>query len=150
MKTVILLSLLVTTTSLCAQNLTLSTGIERTVAAAESQFTVGYQTKKQWSLGTFYQTTLNVPPFENTLEGDSRTWYGAYLNLPLAKTEKITFYAQVRAGLIDEQFVAIVPSLETRITITKWFAFGMGGGYRHGYPALSFKAHIKLFNQTSI
>lgn len=150
MKTAILFVLLLATISLCAQNLTLGTGIERTVAATESQFTVGYLTKKQWSVGTFYQATLNVPPFENTSEGNSRTWYGAYLNLPLAKSEKIIFYTQVRAGLINKQFVAIVPSLETKITITRWFALGVGSSYRHGYPAFSFKAHIKLFNQTSI
>ncbi len=131
-----------------AQTLVLSTGIEKTVADTESQLMMGYQSKKQWAIGTFYQNSLNK--FINENNRDQSFWYGAFTTLSIAKSDKISFYAMARIGLIDEQFIVVVPSLETKIKISKCFSVGVASSYRQGYPAFSIKTQISLFNQSSL
>lgn len=131
-----------------AQTLVLSTGIEKTVADTESQFMMGYQSKKQWAIGTFYQNSLNN--FTNENNREQSYWYGAFTTLSIAKSEKVSFYAMVRGGLMNEQFVVLVPSLETKIKISKWLAVGVASSYRQGYPAFSIKTQISLFNQSTL
>ncbi|GCC53274.1 hypothetical protein SanaruYs_35170 [Chryseotalea sanaruensis] len=147
MKTLIII-LLFSASIIQAQTLVLSTGVEKTVANTESQFMMGYQSKKQRSIGTFYQNNVNRFISENNPK--QSYWYGVFTALPIAKSEKISVYAMLRAGLMDEQFVVIVPSLETKIKVSKWLAVGVASSYRQGYPAFSFKTQFSLFNQSTL
>lgn len=147
MKT-LLIFLLLSAFATQAQTLVLSTGVEKTVADTESQFMMGYQSKKQWAIGTFYQNSLNK--FISESNRDQSYWYGAFTTLSIAKSEKISFHAMLRAGLLDEQFVVIVPSLETKIKVSKWFSVGVASSYRQGYPAFSIKTQFSLFNQSTL
>jgi hypothetical protein len=147
MKTLLIILLFASTVTQ-GQTLVLSTGVEKTVADTESQFMMGYQSKKQWAIGTFYQNSLNKFINENT--NKQSYWYGAFTTLSIAKSEKISFYAMLRAGLMSEQFVVVVPSLETKIKVSKWLAVGVASSYRQGYPAFSIKTQISLFNQTTL
>lgn len=143
-----LIILLVSATAIQAQTLVLSTGVEKTVANIESQFMMGYQSKKQWTIGTFYQNSLNT--LTNESNRSQSYWYGVFTTLSIAKSEKISFYALLRTGLRDEQFIVIVPSLETKIEVAKWFSVGVASSYRQGYPAFSIKTQFSLFNQSTL
>jgi hypothetical protein len=131
-----------------AQSFTVSAGLEKTVASTESQFMFGYQTKKQWVMGTFYQH--NFSQFTNEGLTDNYFWYGAFVGWPLAKSEKLSFYALLRSGLMERQFVVIVPSLETNIKVSKRLAVGVTSSFRKGYPAFSIKTQIHLFNRAAL
>lgn len=147
MKTLLII-LVFSTSVIKAQTLVLSTGIEKTVADTEAQFMMGYQSKKQWTIGSFYQNSLNQ--FNNESNREQSYWYGAFTTLSIAKSEKISFYAMVRAGLLNEQFAVIVPSLETKIKVSKWFSVGVASSYRQGHPAFSIKTQFSLFNQATL
>lgn len=151
MKASLSIFFLILTMDVYAQQLVISSGLERTVSGTESHFASGYQTKKQWSLGVFYQTKITTPPFERSRnEVGKDEWYGVYLNAPLAKSQRITLYAHIRVGLMNENFLMIAPSLETKVRLVKWAAVSVGSSYRQGYPAFSLKAHIHLFNLISL
>jgi hypothetical protein len=147
MKTLFII-LLFSASAIQAQTLVLSTGIEKSVADMESQFMMGYQSKKQRSIGTFYQNGINRFISENNHEQSN--WYGVFTALPIAKSEKISVHAMLRTGLMDQQFVVIAPSLETKIKVSKWLAVGVASSYRQGYPAFSIKTQFSLFNQSTL
>lgn len=146
MKIFLLLSLMICLAQAKGQHLTSSCGLERTVSATESQFTLGYETRRQWAIGTFYQTAITMKPFKIEGVKSNASWYGLYFNAPLVRSQKISFYAQIRTGLVDTKFIVFVPSLETRMQLTKGLSVIVGGSFRHTYPAFLLKLHIGLFN----
>ncbi len=133
-------------TDVVGQHLTSSCGLERTVSATEVQFTVGYETRRQWAIGTFYQSAITMKPFMIESNNSNASWYGLYLNAPLVRSQKIGFYAQLRTGIVDTKFIVLVPSLETRVQLAKGLSLIVGGSFRHTYPALLLKLQIGLFN----
>ncbi len=146
MKTFLILILMICLEEVRGQHLTASCGLERTVSATESQFTLGYETRRQWAIGTFYQTAITMKPFKIENGNNDASWYGFYLNAPLVRSQKISFYAQLRTGLVDTKFVVFVPSLETKMQLMKGLSATVGGSFRHTYPAFLLKLHIGLFN----
>ncbi|MEO7991295.1 MAG: hypothetical protein ABI663_17220 [Chryseolinea sp.] len=145
MKVLMILIFILHIANALGQNVTASLGLERTVAGTESQFTAGYESKKEWSLGAFYQTKLTLSPFEMEKINSSASWYGIYLNAPLVRLTKISLYAQVRTGLLERQFIVFVPSLETKVRLTQRLSLTVGSSFRHTYPAFLLKANISLF-----
>lgn len=146
MKTFLILIFMICLEEVKGQHLTSSCGLERTVSATESQFTVGYETKRQWAIGTFYQAAIAMKPFRIENSSGDNSWYGLYLNAPLVRSQKISFYAQLRTGLVDRKFIVCVPSLETRMQLMKGLSATVGASFRHTYPAFLLKLHIGLFN----
>jgi hypothetical protein len=136
--------------SICyPQSLSVSVGAERNVSCMESQLMMGYQNGSEWLLGAFYQNKMNVLPLEQSTEAKGGEWFGLVVNAPLVRTKKIGFYGQLRTGLVNQRFLLIAPSLETKIIITKWLAVGSGTGYRYGYPTFFLKTQITLFKANS-
>ena len=131
----------------CAQGLSISVGAEMNVSSTESQFMMGYQSNNEWSLGVFYQNKCTIPLFEQSKAARVNEWFGVFLIAPIVKTKKISFYGQLRAGLVNDRFLLLTPSLETKIKITKWLAIGTGSSYRYGYPTFLFKTHISLLKR---
>ncbi len=145
MKLLILLILILHINNAIGQNAIASVGLERTVAGTESQFAMGYENKKEWSLGVFYQTKITLKPFEMQKANSSASWYGIYLSAPLVRFTKISLYAQMRTGLVENQFIVFVPSLETKVRLTQRFSVTVGSSFRHTYPAFLLKANVSLF-----
>ncbi len=133
-------------TDTIAQHLNLSCGLETTIAGTESQFMLGYENKKQWSAGSFYQAKMMMKPFTIESSNTSTSWYGIYLNAPMIRTQKVSVYAQLRTGLVDQKFIVLVPSLETKMKLTKSISATVGSSFRHTYPAFLLRLNVSLFN----
>jgi hypothetical protein len=143
MKTLmIILALVASSLFAKAQTLQVMTGAEQTVAGSQFGGLLLFQLKSKWGLGAFYQAGFERTP-EQTLKKDP--FYGAALYMPLSRTEKINFYATLRCGLVNENFVAVVPGVETQMRVFKRLGASFGMGYRMGYPAMSARITARLF-----
>ncbi len=124
-----------------SQNLMIGTQAERTVAGYQYGGSLLYETSKQWAYGGFYQTAFSKPN-ESTPQN---LFYGIHIQVPLVTSERLSFFATFRGGLVNKQFAAVIPGLETRISISKRLSLAVGMSMRMSYPAISSKLIIKLF-----
>lgn len=125
-----------------AQSMVVQTQSEWTVAGIQHGFSVGYETRSSWALGVYYQAELEKADEDNITEDDFR---GLYVQAPLAKAERLSFFALLRAGLVNNHFVAIAPGLETRVHISRRFGTAFGMGLRMGYASVSGRLFVKMF-----
>jgi hypothetical protein len=119
------------------QSLYFSAGIEKTAVRSLYGGELTYETKGKWGLGLFYQTAFLQQSKETSDSND--TFYGVLCQVPLAKTQKIDFFATARLGMIDENYFVAVPGLETRIKTWRKLSTVFSMGYRVGYPAIGMK-----------
>lgn len=125
-----------------AQNMVVQTQSEWTVAGIQHGFSVGYETRSSWGLGVYYQAELEKESEDNITRDDFR---GLYLQAPIMKAERLSFFALLRAGLVNNHFVAIAPGLETRVHITRRIGTAFGMGLRMGYASVSGRLFLKMF-----
>jgi len=142
MKLFIIPALLVALNSYCnAQSMLLSALTEYTVAGPQYGVSMMYESKKQLGAGVFYQMDVNLPLETKT----KNTFYGGQFQIPIAKAEKLSFYATLRCGLVNDTFVVVVPGVETSIKAGKRLRIGFGMSLRMNYPSVSGKLSWKLF-----
>lgn len=115
---------------------------EVTVAGTQYGSSIIYETRSAWGGGVFYQSEIKSRPEQIP---SKETFMGFVAQAPLAKSKRITFLGQLRAGLANNQFVVIVPGLETKLNITSRFGTSFGMSMRMGYPSLSGKIFVSLF-----
>jgi hypothetical protein len=124
------------------QNMVVQTQSEWTVAGIQYGLSVGYETRSSWGLGVYYQAELEKVNAENLTRDDFR---GVYLQAPVAKAEKLFFFALLRAGFANNNFVAIAPGLETRVHISRRMGTAFGMGLRMGSASVSGRLFLKMF-----
>jgi hypothetical protein len=129
-------------TFVSAQDIVISAGAEKTVAGTQYGATMMYETKKVWGAGPFYQTSFARDNGEKKLKNP---FYGIAIQAPLARSERISLIAAIRTGLINEKFLVVVPSLETRIKMTSKAGVSVGAGLRSGFPSIAAKLFVRLF-----
>lgn len=137
---VILFSIL--STIAYGQNIVVSAGAEKTVAGNQYGGSLMFETKSSWGAGAFYQAGITRDNGEGYLKNP---FYGIALQAPIARSQRISFCGLLRTGMVNEKYLVVVPSLETRIQITPKAGVAVGAGLRSGYPSLSAKLFIKLF-----
>lgn len=142
MRGLILLSLLFLYGASYAQNVLVTSTSEWTVSGIEVGGSVGFQSKKLWSFGGFFQRGIAKNSEENT---QVESFAGIYGNVPIAKSERVNFFFSSRLGFVDKDFFVFVPGVETRVNITKRLGVNMGMGVRKSYPALNGKISLALF-----
>jgi len=145
MKTICILTFLMASAGAYAKMMAVSAGLEKTVAGNQYTVTLTRETAKKWSFGLFYQEDLSLGANHEKITSAPFNFYGSLISVPLVKSQKIQFSLLTRVGLADNQFLVIVPSMETRMTLNRRYAVAAGAGYRMGYPALSGRLIIKLF-----
>jgi hypothetical protein len=144
MNRIVLLLVLVMTGSIAkAQKLHLSVGVEKTAPRCLYGAGLTFEFKGKWGIGTFYQQSIPNTPKENPSSKDA--FYGVLFQVPLAKTERIDFFATARFGMVNENFFVFVPGLETRIKTWNKLSTVFGMGDRVGYPAISLKLSHPIF-----
>lgn len=131
--------------SLQAQGVNFAIGSEKSVGGIHHISALNVESKGKWGVGVFYQAKVDW----NYSEEDSNLfrdpYYGITLQAPLAKCEKMSFFVTLRGGLVNKDFVLVVPSLETRIKLFSRFDAVFGMGYRYNYPTASIKVLVNLF-----
>ena len=134
----------ITSLALKAQHVLVQGGVEKTVSGLEYLTSLSYETKRLWAVGSFYQSGLSKQNAEGELR-QNNIFYGLQFQAPIVRTERIAFLFNMRAGFINQNFFALVPSVETRVRLTTKMSFSMGTGFRMAYPALSGKLTYQLF-----
>jgi len=147
MKTLLVIILSTLVSGLYAQNISFSTGLEKTVVGTELNVASGYVTKNNWSLGVFHQTKIMNAQMENTGNKPGSSWYGLYINAPLANTKKINVLFQLRTGLSEGKFIVVVPAVETHINLSNSISVSLGTSIRYTYPAFSLKTYVYPFKR---
>lgn len=143
MKTIFSSLLLAFSLSAMAQGLLLQAGVEKTVSGNQVATGITLESKKLWGVGIFGQADYAISPTE-----DSRMlanpFYGVVLQAPLMRSEKIAFLTSLRAGLVNEQFFVLVPSVETRMAIHSRLGLSIGSAIRMGHPSVTGKVYYKF------
>jgi hypothetical protein len=121
-----------------SQKLLTSTYAEYTVTGVQYGGAATYATDRQWGVGIFYQSSLRVTESYNK-------YYGILLQVPIVRTPQLLLTGTLRTGIVNDQFLVIVPGLETRIELNKKIAVAFGMSVRMNYPAISSKFIVKLF-----
>ena len=124
-----------------SQQLRFAPLVEKTVAGTQYGAMLNFRTKSNWGFGTFYQTNA----FTNQ-EGTqtSNPFFGISVSAPLAKTDKINFYFNTRAGIVNQYFLVATPGLETEIKISRVISISTMMSIRMSYPSASAWVSIKI------
>lgn len=140
MKTAAVVVILISAINVSAQQFVVGAQMEYTVSGSEAGVVMMYESKELVDIGLFYQRS----EFSGEREVENG-FYGAMLQLPIVKTEKLVFYGAVRGGIINREFFFVTPSIQTRINLRSRWGVGFGMGIRSGYPSASARLVHKLF-----
>jgi hypothetical protein len=124
-----------------AQELVVAILAESTVAGPQYGGTLAFELKNKLGIGAMWQTELS----RESETAIPHQLYGGYIQVPIAKSEKIALLANVRVGFSDEKYLVVIPGLETRLSITKRLGVAFGMGMRMNYPAISGKIFTTIF-----
>ena len=143
MKKIILLALEVTFFVVVAnaQHISIMPTVEKTVAGNQYGTLLVLQTKKLWSIGGFYQAS-----FTRTAEGVQATnpFYGVSISAPLVRSGKLNLFANGRVGVVNHDFLVVVPGLETEVRITRLISVSALMSVRMSYPSAAARIAIKI------
>ena len=140
MRLLILLFLLASGTAQ-TQNLFIAPTAESTVLGLQYGASLGYVAKNNFSAGAFYLTgrvQSEVWP-EKT-----QTLYGLQSAVPLVRSPKIGFCANLRVALSNDRFVVLIPGAETRLRLSGSLQAVAGMAWRHGHASINSSLLIKL------
>lgn len=144
MKAVLITLVLLVPIALSAQDVVFQSGVEKTVVNAEYAASLGFELKSLWGLGGFYQAGLQRNSETNSL-APVDPFFGGFLQVPVAKSERLAFLIHVRAGIVNDHFFAVVPGVETRVHLSPRTGFSVGSALRHGHPSFSARFFLKMF-----
>ncbi len=141
MKTTLIIFLLALIGSKAnGQRLLTAAYAEYTVAGVQYGGMATWATERQWGAGIFYQSSL-----QTTENSNIKKYYGLMLQVPIVRASKLLLTGTLRSGIVNDQFLVIVPGLETKVDLGKKIAVAFGMSVRMNYPAVSSKFIIKLF-----
>lgn len=129
-----------------AQSLQISAGAEFTVKTPQVQLTGGYVTKSHWAMGVFYQKSGLTPRYTDAAVTGKQEFYGLYVSAPIYSCEKVNLAFQLRSGISEGRFVAIVPSIESTLNISRFIGVGLSTSVRYTYPSFAIKTFFRPFN----
>ncbi|MBX2970335.1 MAG: hypothetical protein KF803_13280 [Cyclobacteriaceae bacterium] len=144
MKAILILSIFLAPFFTMAQQVVLQSGVEKTVSNMEYTATLGFEMKSLFGIGGFYQAGLHRSSESGSLD-PLNPFFGGFLQMPIAKSERLSFLVNVRAGIVNENFFAVVPGVETRVHLSPRTGFSVGSALRHGHPSFSARLFLKMF-----
>ncbi len=130
--------------SVNAQQLEVQAYVQETIVGLQKGYSMKMMNSKEMKFGMFYQSTQNFSFNEGI---NNYPFLGTEFSYPVTKCGKIKLFANLKGGLVNYQFLALVPELETVVAIKKQLSFSMGSSYRAGQAAISFKVLIRPFGQ---
>ena len=143
MRCFFLIGICLTILPASGQTLHASFGLEKTAKRALYGGTLMVENRKKFGVGIAYQASIMNKGSENVKLSD--IFYGAAIQAPIAKSEKIDFFATVRVGFVNQNFLVALPGLETRIKTWRYLSTIFSMGYRVGYPSVGLKLSHPVF-----
>ncbi|MGB3464886.1 MAG: hypothetical protein WBA74_06445 [Cyclobacteriaceae bacterium] len=125
-----------------AQQLEVQAYMQETVMGMQNGYSIKRMSENGMKLGLFHQSNRIL----SFTEGSSNYPYtGAEISYPLTNCGKLRLYANLKAGLLNNQFILTVPEIESVLKINSFMSFSFASSYRAGQAALSLKANFLLF-----
>jgi len=124
-----------------SQRIILSGILEKTVAGNQYGAQLACRTKSSWNFGGFYQESMLI---KSDGAASRNPFYGITASVPLVKSDKLDFYFNTRAGIVNQFFFAVVPGLETELKFSKVLSLSALMSVRMSYPSALFKVNIKI------
>ena len=124
-----------------SQALEASLSAQKTVIGTHKGIGLKYNIKNNWALGLIYQA-YELPNQERS--GSSQNLKAIVLQMPIKKCEEINVLFQVQIGHIDDQFMVILPAVETQFKVLQHLWAGLNMSYRYGHPAIGARCIFKL------
>jgi hypothetical protein len=124
-----------------AQDVTVSTEVERNVAGMNYGGSIAWANRKQFSVGGFYQFAMQGTGTELR---QLRKCYGLQFQLPLLTHRRIALFFNTRTGVINKNFLVFVPALVTTVSISSRLSLSIGTAMRMQNVALTGKVNITI------
>lgn len=124
-----------------SQSLSASVIAEENVMGFQSGAEVTLESKNQFGIGVFHQSS-EIASFES--KGNNYPFSGITMQAPLTKCGPIRLLGRVKAGWVNNQFLIVVPQLETQLILTKFLNLGLNMGYRAGYAAIGSRLTLSI------
>ena len=125
---------------LSAQHVAVSSTVEKTINCYQYGISVSMEVPSLWKFGGFYQTSLSK---EEHINSPGHFW-GMTVSAPLMKAEKMTFYSNVRLGIVNRYFFVVCPAVSTELKLSKRFYINVGLSARKGYVSALTSLSIKI------
>jgi hypothetical protein len=125
---------------LSAQHVVVLPMVEKTISSYQYGASVSMEVQSQWRFGGFYQTSL---PRQEQIRPPEHFW-GMTVSAPLMKEDRITFYSNVRVGIVNKYFVVVCPAFVTELKLLKRFHINVGMSIRKGYLSAQTSLNIKI------
>jgi hypothetical protein len=115
---------------------------QNTIAGLQQGTEVGYTGARNFGVGVFFQST-EVMSLERSLH--NYPFYGVSAQVPIkAGCNGLSFVAQVRAGLVNHEFIIVTPQLETQLDINHFIKVGLNMSHRAGHSAVGARLILTL------
>lgn len=124
------------------QNIEAQVFVQKTIVGIQKGYSIRNVNNKGVKFGVFHQSTKNL----SFNEGERNYPYtGAEISYPISNCGKIKLYANLKAGLLNNQFIVAIPEFETSIRINKFLNTSIATSIRAGEAAMAIKVSINPF-----
>jgi hypothetical protein len=124
-----------------AQGVQSSLSIQKTVLGLQKGIEAGYVNSKGWGLITFHQSALNS---QNEKLGNSYNFNGLMFQAPIKQCADISVYGQLKLGIVNKNFIIIIPQLEFQMKVFNKVSLGINSSYRMAQAAIGTRLIIDL------
>lgn len=146
MKTIFTISILFITLLVSnqseAQHLEAQAYVQETIIGMQKGYSIKKVTKKGVKMGVFHQSTQS---FSFNDQANNYPFSGAELAYPITQCGKVKLYANLKTGIVNNQFIVAIPEIESEIAINQYLTAGIASSVRAGEAAIAFKLNVIIF-----
>jgi hypothetical protein len=112
--------------------------VQQTVMGVQKGYGLRY-TANRLGVGVVYQSSEQIS-FESSI--DNYPFYGVEGLVKLRDCGDINVLFAPKIGMVNQQFLVIIPEVETQVSINRFITLGLGAGIRARQASTSFKLLI--------
>lgn len=125
-----------------AQHLEVQAYAQETIVGMQKGYSIKKVTKKGMKMGVFHQSTQS---FSFKDQANNYPFTGAEFAYPVTQCGKIRLYANLKTGIVNNQFIVAIPEIESEIAINQLLTAGIASSVRAGEAAIAFKLNVVIF-----
>lgn len=125
-----------------AQHLEVQAYAQETIIGLQKGYSIRKVTKKGIKMGVFHQSTQS---FSFNDQANNYPFTGTEISYPLTNCGKIKLYANLKTGILNNQFIVAIPEIESEIAINKVLRAGIASSIRAGEAAIALKLNAIIF-----
>jgi len=127
------LMLVIASQTASAQRFTAQLFVEQNIMGNQKGIQIGTSLFHYARVAYFYQASHKVS-FEK--DSNNYAFTGLNISIPIKRCEDISFWAGMKTGIVNDQFLIATPQLTTQIALVKHVNLLINTAYRAGHPAV--------------